>query len=92
MSYVIGLNLLKENIDNYLVKVETFVPKQGNIESYFNKPVLLNDKPVGVIVEAIEIDNKYKLNIVFWIKTIGLYSQFIGEDLFSIVIDAKEGE
>lgn len=67
-DYVIGIDVAKPDaIDNSILQVKTIVPKQGDISSYFNKPVLLDDRPIGVITKATEINQGYKLSMIIWL-------------------------
>jgi hypothetical protein len=57
-----------------MIKTTTIVPKEGELNSYINKPVLekLNDdnwefpKQIGVITSAIEVEDGYELTITLW--------------------------
>lgn len=62
------------------------MPKQGDINSYFNKPVLLDDKPIGMIINAAEVDSGYKLSMMIWIRTLKSCREFIDNDLSAIII------
>lgn len=58
------------------IQFRTIVPKQGNIDSYINKPVLDRisiDHPyesiaLGVITDAKEVENGYELTISIFRK------------------------
>lgn len=62
------------------------MPKQGDINSYSNKPVLLDDKPIGMIINATEVDSGYKLSMMIWIRTLKSCREFIDNDLSAIII------
>ena len=86
-DYIISLDLAKpDSIDNSILQIETIVSKQGDINSYFNKPVLLDDKPIGTIIKATEVDSGYKLSMMIWLRTVKTYNIFINNDLNSISI------
>jgi ubiquitin C-terminal hydrolase len=55
------------------IQLKTIVPKQGDIKSYVNKPFLnridgdpFNSKAIGIITDAVEVENGYKLTIALW--------------------------
>ena len=86
-DYIIGLDLAKpDTMDNSILQVEIIVPKQGDINSYFNKPVLLDNKPIGTIIKATQVDSGYKLSVMIWLRTVKIYNAFINNDLNSISI------
>lgn len=90
-DYIIGLDLAKpDTIDNSILQVDIMVPKRGCINSYFNKPVLLEDKPIGVIINATEIECGYKIRLMIWLRTLKSYSSFINNDLDSISIGISD--
>lgn len=90
-DYIIGVDLAKPDaLDNSILQIETIVPKQCDINSYFNKPVLLDNKPMGVIIKATEIDKGYKLSMMIWLRTVKSYSTFINNDLNSISIGLSQ--
>jgi hypothetical protein len=52
------------------MRIKTIVPKQGDLESYINKPFLdridgdiFKSKVIGVITDAVEIETGYELTI-----------------------------
>jgi hypothetical protein len=58
-----------------MITLKTIVPKQGNIEDYINKPFLdkidndpfhFESKAIGIISDAIEVENGYELTITIW--------------------------
>jgi hypothetical protein len=56
-----------------MIKLKTIVPKQGKVEDYINKPFLdrLDRDPfkstaIGIINDAVEVDNGYELTILIW--------------------------
>ena len=71
------------------VEVKIRVPKEGNMESYINKPVLnrssedtfdvmknINPKIIGMIIGAIELEDCYELTLNIWIDRIKFKKEF----------------
>lgn len=56
-----------------MITFKTIVPKQGEINTYINKPFLdrldgdpFESKAIGVISDAVEVSNGYLLTITLW--------------------------
>ena len=86
-NYVIGVDLAKpDTVDNSVLRIETIVSKLGDVESYVNKPVTLNDKVIGVVINAVEVESGYKLSMTIWLRTIKSCRDFINNGLSTISI------
>lgn len=76
------------------IKCKTIVPKQGDIKSYINKPVLdkLNmdeaksSKAIGVVTDAKEVEQGYEL-------TFSIFSRYrfewVGDSLNAISMEIR---
>jgi|HigsolmetaAR201D_1030396.scaffolds.fasta_scaffold32248_3 hypothetical protein len=72
---------------------KTIVPKYGDLSSYIGKPVLdkidpiynCDEKVVGVIKEAVEVENGFELTIELFDKTIKY--EWINNEISSIAIE-----
>jgi len=92
--------------DSETIEFKIKVSKEGNINSYVNKPVLnrilsieestniymFNDMPkeivIGIISDAVELDNCYELTIKLWKEKIKIFREFfVGGELASISIN-----
>lgn len=67
----------------------TRVVARGDIESYVNKPVVLQDVAVGVIRNATEVDDEYELEILFFDRFIKIIGEFSYDELVSFEIKTK---
>lgn len=86
-DYIIGIDVAKHDaVDNSILHIETIVPKQGDINSYFNKPVTLNNEVIGVIMNAIEIEQGYKLTMGIWVEKIRTTFEFFTNNSLSSII------
>ncbi|MET3505533.1 hypothetical protein [Halalkalibacter oceani] len=76
------------------VKFKTIVPKDGELSSYLNKPVLdrvdlsntFETKTIGVISDAVEVEEGYELTIQLFSK---FQYEWIGNELNALSILAR---
>jgi hypothetical protein len=77
------------------IQLKTIVPKQGDIETYINKPFLnridgdpFNSKAIGIITNAVEVENGYELTIALW-KNKLVYEWFTDGELSAISFETE---
>lgn len=81
-------------MENDWITFKTIVPKQGDIRSYINKPVLnkssldltTSSKVIGVITDAEEVKEGYELTIAIFCK---YRYEWVGDNLNAISMNIR---
>lgn len=76
------------------VRFEVDRDKNISINDYINKPIINNDKAIGIMINAIEKDNKIIVEGEIWNNFIDINTNTVSENdvnsLIGIDIDLKE--